>query len=73
MRHPHRRLSALAGILAVVGAAFAGPADARVVERSPIDESFTFEEPDYCGLAVTGEVTVTGTYSWKSHGSAGLR
>ena len=71
MRHPHR-LSALVGVVAVMGTALAGPADARVVERGTIDESFTFEEPDYCGLAVTGEVSVTGTYSWKSHGSAGL-
>jgi len=75
MRHHHLRLSALVGILVVVGSAFAGPADASVVERGVIDDSFSDSGEDFCdvpGLDVTFEGTVHIAYTWKTRGAAQL-
>jgi hypothetical protein len=71
MRRLHLRLPAVIGLLAVIATALAGPADARVVERGVIDESFSESGEDFCdipGLDVTFEGTVHVAYTWKTHG-----
>ena len=76
MHHSSRRLAALVGTLAIVGTAFAGPAEARVVERGVIDETFTDAAQDFCdvpGLDVSFAGSVHVSFTWKTRGAGQLR
>ena len=75
MRHLQLRLPAVLGMLAVVVAALAGPADAKVVERGEFEEAFSADLEDFCdvpGLAVNNSGTMTVAYTLKSRGSGPL-